>query len=207
METLAVTTTGHNPAPPVYGATSAVKSRIPTTGETRAQAVEQIYAAHAEDIYKFAYSKVGNREDAEDITSQVFLKAATWLNPAQDERQRLAWLYLVARTTINDYWRAFYSKGHVSLESLTADGAFEPEAEPLQMTASEGDGQEEAAGQVDNILSWLPPKYAEVLRLRFLKGCSLQETADALGISLGNARVMQYRALRKAAMMKSALCR
>jgi RNA polymerase sigma-70 factor (ECF subfamily) len=137
----------------------------------------------------------------------VFLKAATWLNPEQDERQRLAWLFQVARTTVNDYWRAFYVKGQVSIESLMANGSFEPEARPLLTSTSDTEDQADTAGLVDSILSWLPAKYALVLRLRFLDGCSLQETADALGVSPGNARVLQYRALRKASMIKLALQR
>jgi RNA polymerase sigma-70 factor (ECF subfamily) len=207
MNMVAVTPAANKPAQPTYELGAAAKSRTAPGGEARARALEQIYAAHAEDVFKFAYGKVGNREDAEDITSQVFVKAANWLDPSQDERQRLAWLYQVARTTVNDYWRKFYSQSHSSLEDLMADGAFEPEAGPTIIVASEDDDQKDLAAQVESILSRLPAKYAEVLRLRFLDGCSLQETADALGVTLGNARVMQYRALRKAATITPALGR
>jgi RNA polymerase sigma-70 factor (ECF subfamily) len=175
--------------------------------EERAQALERMYSAHAAQIYRFAYGKVGNREDAEDITSQVFLKAAAWLDPAQPDTQRLAWLHQVARTTVNDYWRRFYCETHISLDALAFDSGFDMPEEPLLLGPADADpGSEEAVAQVASLLSWLPPKYAAVLRLRFLNGLSLQETAEVLQTSVGNARVLQYRALRKAGMIKSALC-
>src|SRR6478672_6949974 len=76
--------------------------------QDRTRAVQQVYEAHIDSIYKFIYFKLGNREDAEDITSQVFIKAAHSLDVTQDERTQLAWLYQVARTTITDYWRHYY---------------------------------------------------------------------------------------------------
>jgi DNA-directed RNA polymerase specialized sigma24 family protein len=45
----------------------------------------------------------------------------------------------------------------------------------------------------------LPESYRRILELRFLQGCSVQETATELGVSVGNARVLQHRALRRAA--------
>src|SRR5207253_552050 len=86
--------------------------------EARRQAIQQTYEAYVEQIYRFVYFKVGNREDAEDITSQVFVKAATSLDIAHNERAKLAWLYQAARTTIADYWRPYYTRATSSLEGL-----------------------------------------------------------------------------------------
>ena len=52
---------------------------------------------------------------------------------------------------------------------------------------------------VHQLLAGLPSNYRSILELRFLSGCSVRETAVRLGISVGNARVLQYRALRRAA--------
>src|SRR6185369_5261684 len=78
------------------------------TIEARKRAIENMYEAYAEQIYKFVYFKLGNREDAEDVTSQVFLKAAVALDVSQDPRSMLAWLYQVARTSVSDFWRRYY---------------------------------------------------------------------------------------------------
>ena len=49
------------------------------------------------------------------------------------------------------------------------------------------------------VLARLPENYRQVLEFRFLRGYSLRETADAMGVSLANAKVLQHRALRRAA--------
>jgi RNA polymerase sigma-70 factor (ECF subfamily) len=71
-------------------------------------------------------------------------------------------------------------------------------------------GDEEAAAdrvtaaRVRSLLAQLPQRYAEVLELRFLHRLSVAETADRMGISRGNAKILQYRALRKAALLGDA---
>src|SRR5215207_3050031 len=80
--------------------------------------LQRIYDAHAAQIYRFIYHKVGNREDAEDLTAQVFIKATQSLDTRQDEQSQIAWLYQVARTTIADHWRLYYKGSVVSLDAL-----------------------------------------------------------------------------------------
>jgi DNA-directed RNA polymerase specialized sigma24 family protein len=47
----------------------------------------------------------------------------------------------------------------------------------------------------------LPTQYSRILELRFLQGCSVQESATAMGVSVANAKVLQHRALRLAAQV------
>src|SRR5215210_3133218 len=74
-----------------------------STGE--AVALEPAYARYVVPIYRFLYSRLGNQEEAEDLTSDVFLKAVRQLEPNRDDASVQAWLYQVARTTLADYWR------------------------------------------------------------------------------------------------------
>src|SRR5437764_15164398 len=73
---------------------------------TRPVEAEALYRSHVQPLYAFIYSKVGNREAAEDITSDVFTKALTHLDPTRAEHSIAAWLYRVARNAVVDYWRA-----------------------------------------------------------------------------------------------------
>ena len=77
----------------------------PTLAERPVDA-EALYRTHVRPLYTFVYSKVGNRETAEDITSEVFTKALTHLDPTREEHSIVAWLYRVARNAVADYWRA-----------------------------------------------------------------------------------------------------
>lgn len=157
---------------------------------------EQIYDAHVVAIYRFVHARVGNRPDAEDLTAQVFMRAVEQLDTTRDEGQIVAWLYRVSQNAIADYWRAFYRLPLVGTEQVAP--GWEPAA-PGE-TPHEAD-DDPATRRVDALLRRLPDRYRQVLELRFLRRLSVEETARELGISHGNAKVLQYRALRKAALM------
>lgn len=168
---------------PTSGAASGAPDAV---GHLRA-----LYEATLPAIYRFIYSKVGNREEAEDLTSQVYLKALSGLDQTRDAISAQAWLFQVARTTIADYWRGFYRLRASSLDDLMALG-WDGSA-PSGMAAV-SDADERAR----RVLSGLSERYREVLTLRFLQNLSLKETAAEMGLSEANVKVLQFRALRKA---------
>jgi RNA polymerase sigma-70 factor (ECF subfamily) len=171
--------------------------------EARKRAIEDVYEAYAEQIYKFVYFKLGNREDAEDITSQVFIKAANSLDTTQDERTKVAWLYQVARTTITDHWRQYYKGPASSLDQMEEATPLHLAADPLIVGGEEVEETSGAAEKVLGILNALPDNYRSVLEYRFLKGYSLKETAEAMGVTEANVKVLQHRALQKAVKMSA----
>jgi RNA polymerase sigma-70 factor, ECF subfamily len=157
---------------------------------------EQVYDEHVVGIYRFIYARVGNRPDAEDLTAQVFVRAVEQLDTARQPGQIAAWLYRVAQNAIADYWRAFYRLPVVGVDHVApgwepADDGREPVPEP----------DERASLRVQALLGRLPDRYRRVLELRFLQRLSVAETAHEMGITSGNAKVLQYRALRKAALI------
>lgn len=163
-----------------------------TEGQPPARLVglRALYEETLPAIYRFIYSKVGNREEAEDLTSQVYLKALSGLDQSRDANSAQAWLFQVARTTIADYWRAFYRLHASSLDDLLAAGWDSPTA-----THSEAGDAETRAQRV---LARLPARYRDVLTLRFLLNLTLKETAIRMNLSEANVKVLQFRALRKA---------
>jgi RNA polymerase sigma-70 factor (ECF subfamily) len=159
---------------------------------------EAIYEDHVTAIHRFVYARVGNRPDAEDLTAQVFMRAVEQLDVDRPAPQISAWLYRVAQNAVADYWRAFYRLPQIGVEQVA--GAWEP-AEPQPMPHAEAEA-DRATTAVRRLLKRLPDQYAKVLELRFLHRLSVAETASRLGISHGNAKVLQYRALRKAAVLE-----
>ena len=79
---------------------------------------EALYRAHVRPLYTFIYSRVGNREAAEDITSEVFTKALTHLDPTREEHSLVAWLYRVAHNAVADYWRSGCGARVIALEEV-----------------------------------------------------------------------------------------
>jgi RNA polymerase sigma factor (sigma-70 family) len=169
-------------------------ARIPVgdDGRDRSEAVRQAFDAYAVAIYQFAYRRLGNRDDAEDITSQVFYKAARGLDPSYSEPERRSWLYRAARTAIADIWRSYGGTSVVSLEWYVEA------PEPIQRQNDDADGR------VKRILEELSPTQRRVLELRFLEGRTSRETASELGLTETNVKVIQHRALRRAAELEAA---
>jgi len=158
---------------------------------------EAIYEEHVTAIHRFVYARVGNRPDAEDLTGQVFMRAVEQLDVDRPAPQISAWLYRVAQNAVADYWRAFYRLPEIGVEQVAV--GWEP-VMPRPDPHADADA-DRAASAVRRLLKRLPDQYARVLELRFLHRMSVAETATQLGISHGNAKVLQYRALRKAALL------
>src|SRR5207245_1224243 len=74
------------------------------------------YQSHVTAIYQYLYSRVGNRADAEDLTSAVFTKAIGSMRSDVSTAELRAWLYRVAQTTLADHWREFYAEATRELE-------------------------------------------------------------------------------------------
>lgn len=159
-------------------------------------ALERIYDAHVVGIYRFIYARVGNRPDAEDLTGQVFARAVEQLDTGRQPHEIAAWLYRVASNAVADHWRAFYRLPLVGTERVA------PGWEPVDPGEAVPPADADVPGaRLEALLGALPDHYRRVLELRFLHRLSVAETAAAMGISSGNAKVLQYRALRKAAHM------
>jgi RNA polymerase sigma factor (sigma-70 family) len=158
---------------------------------------EEIYDEQVVPIYRFIHARVGNRPDAEDLTAQVFTRAIEQLDTTRDRGQIVSWLYRVSQNAIADYWRAFYRLPVIGTEQVAP--GWEPMEPAPARDRADADGA--AVARVRVLLGRLPDRYARVLELRFLQRLSVAETAERMGISHGNAKILQYRALRKAALL------
>ena len=161
------------------------------TGDKRA--FQAFYQEKFKPIYRFVYGKVGNREEAEDLTAEIFLKAMNGINLERDPVSMQQWLYLVTRTIIADHWRRYYRMPTSSLDELCDNGWEEPVVEEPMLVNIE---QEE---RVQHILQALPERYREVLTCRFLLNLSVKATALRMDVTVANVKILQYRALKRAA--------
>ena len=172
------------------------KSDKPPEPPHDAERLRRLYEDNLHVIYRFIYSKVGNREEAEDLTSQVFIKAVRSIDNSRDAASIQSWLFQVARTTIADHWRSFYQLRAHSLDELLEAGWEGPaERDPPPRIAAPQD-------RVARLLEHLPEHYREVLTCRFLLNLSIKETAQRMGLSEANVKVLQFRALKKAGRLE-----
>jgi len=166
---------------------------------------QSFYRENLGPIYRYVYSKVGNREEAEDLTSHIFIKAVRSIDYERNPQSTRKWLFQVARTTVADYWRAFYRRATSSLDALLEAGWEVP-------SENEDDDQLSVhssiqADTVERILQALSERHREVLTCRFLLGLSIRETAVRMGLTEGNVKTLQFRALKRAAELEYCITR
>lgn len=168
-------------------------SKTGISGGANVQEFQTFYEENLGLIYRYIYSKVGNREEAEDLTSQVFMKAVRGVDTERGAQSMQKWLFQVARTTIADYWRVHYRISTSSLDQLLEIG-WEGPADDEPATSSSTPTE-----RVHHILQALPEHYREVLTCRFLLNLSIRDTANRMCLTEANVKVLQFRALKRAA--------
>jgi RNA polymerase sigma-70 factor (ECF subfamily) len=154
------------------------------------QGFQAFYEDNLVSVYRFVFQSLRNREEAEDLTSQIFLKALRYLDPERNTHSARSWLFKIAHTTIADYWRIYYRASISSLDVRLEAGWEGPTDEGILGT------NERAVERVCNLLQALPERYREVLSCRFLLNLSIRETAATMGVSEANVKTLQFRAIK-----------
>jgi RNA polymerase sigma-70 factor (ECF subfamily) len=148
---------------------------------------EGMYESNQQLIYQFIFWRTQDMMLAEDLTSSVFEKAWRTRHNFTGGSAK-AWLYRIARTTLIDHWRK---------RVAITDDAVVSEAAADQVDMSEAVDQKLLIDQLRTALTKLPEDMRLAVELRFIQGLSTRDTAKKLGVSEANARVIQYRALKK----------
>jgi len=174
------------------------KSRMPLPNERQlvlqaqsgnSEAFGQLYDAYMERIYRFVYFRVEDQQTAEDITSQVFLKA--WNNLDRFSFNRtpyLAWLYTIAHNAVIDHYRT--RKVTAALDDVQLSQQDHAEAVENEIDLSSEMKTIKAA------LQELTDDQQKVLTLKFIEGMSNNEIARHLGKREGAIRALQMRGLQ-----------
>lgn len=151
---------------------------------------ERVYRDHVVSIYRLMYSKVGNKADAEDLTSQVFVGALPRLRATASAGEIHQYLAATARTILADHWKRVLGHPLTEIDENVA-----------VLTPPEASWKDPLP-RIRRILAMLPQNYRRILELRFLEQRSVREAAALMGVSTGNARILQHRALRRAAELR-----
>jgi RNA polymerase sigma factor (sigma-70 family) len=150
---------------------------------------EAVYQDNAIWVYRTIFARVANRADAEDLTAEVFLAALRPLRLTASVAEVRAYLRNTARTVLAAHWRQTMGREITDIED---DIAAPPESEEAISTAPE---------RVAAVMDSLPDTYRRILELRFLQSRSIKDSAQEMGVSVANAKVLQHRALRLAAQV------
>lgn len=156
---------------------------------------EKFYNEHFDRIYRFVFFRCRDRELAEDLVSEIFLKALNHFADFDEARGKAAWLMTIAKNHLANYWRD--RKATVSLTAVDETGE-EEEAEFLGLKqALQAWQKAKDTSLVYELLGKIEPIEAEIVTLHYLFGYSYLEIAEMRGVSEGAIKVAAHRALKK----------
>lgn len=157
--------------------------------EGNAEAFGELYLRHNAAVFRFLYSHLDNREDAEDLVEDVFFRVYNSLSGYREKGVPfIAFLFRIARNGLIDHYRR--SKQTRQTSSIEDLPLRDWQPEPGEVLIANLESQE-----VRLVLEQLREDYRMVLVLRFLSELSPDETAQVMGRTTGAVRVLQYRAL------------
>lgn len=156
------------------------------------RAFSDLYRDHLRDVYSYAYYRIGNHHDAEDLTEQTFLQAYRHFDRARresDGRPLRPWLIRIAHNLAANYYRDRSRRPQTQLE----DAAVLSDTRRTDELVEE----REELGQVLAGVADLPDDRREALIMRFALDMDNREIARALGRSDGATKVLIHRAIRQ----------
>ncbi len=174
--------------------------------EGASDAFARLYDAYVGRIYRFVYFRVSDDAMAEDITSEVFMKAWESLDRYYARGAPfIAWLYRIAHNLVVDHYRNLRPTAPLETAfgqpTLSPDGTEDGPDERLE--------RQEKMEQLRSSLQHLTEEQQQVLVLKFIEGLSTAEVAEQVGKSQGAVRALQMRALQELAkdpsLMENAL--
>jgi RNA polymerase sigma-70 factor, ECF subfamily len=152
------------------------------------------YDLYIDDIYRFVFFKINNKEEAEDITSLVFLRCWEYIqnNTIKDFKTLKALFYKVARNLIIDHYRKKNSRQSVvKEEDVSSIDIIDETQNPQIKFENEYDLQ-----LIKDKIFLLKDEYREVIILNYINGLSISEIAQIMDKSKGNVRILLFRALK-----------
>lgn len=149
--------------------------------------VSEIYDRYQQDVFRYMYYRVGDRQTAEDLTSEVFLRMIEKISSYEIRRTSFqAWLFQIARNLSIDHYRKTKSDSRITLEE-NIPGTGE---EPLEII-----DRELTSENLCRALSELPEHQRDVIVMRFVVGMPLREVAQTLHKTEDSIKGLQRRAL------------
>jgi RNA polymerase sigma-70 factor, ECF subfamily len=164
-----------------------------------AEAFGLIYDRYLDTVFRFVYFRVGNRQLAEDLTADTFLRALKRIGSFTWQGRDLgAWLVTIARNLVADHFKS----GRYRLEVITAE-VLDADREDR---GPEGSPETAVVGHLTNMallraVRQLNAEQQECIVLRFLQSFSVAETAYAMGKNEAAIKALQYRAVRALARL------
>jgi RNA polymerase sigma-70 factor (ECF subfamily) len=175
-------------ARPEKESTEQVRGLVERAQQGEREALEELYLLHFDRIYSYLHMSVGNRHDAEDLTTQTFLKMLESIKRFHWQSAPFsAWLFRIAHNLAMDHFRAT-RRWQPEEDVPEPVGDTEPSAEAAALQSI---GRESMLDLIED----LSQEQQQVLTLKFVFNLPNAEVATVLGKTEGAIKSLQHRAL------------
>lgn len=147
------------------------------------EAISQIFETYYPKIYRYLYYRVKTKEDAEDLTSEVFVRLVKSIKNQEGNFE--AWLYRIAQNILVDYYRR---------KAVRKDS---PLNEEILETATSQDKDEPilTEDELRRVIEILTEEQKEIIILKFIEGYDNESISQITGKSIGAVKALQFRAM------------
>lgn len=152
--------------------------------ELNESAMTTLVKEYYDDIFRYFYYRSKTKEDAEDLTSEVFVRVVSSIKTQKGNF--IAWLFRISKNLLVDYYRKIGRLKETSLNEINTE------------SLSYSDNSESKFLYTENIkklLNFLTDEQKEVIALKFLEGYSNEEISKIINKSIGAIKLLQFRAL------------
>jgi len=163
----------------------------------------ELYNIYVDQIFRFIYFKVSRKEEAEDLTAEVFLKTWQYINEEKAKKidNLKAFLYQTARNSVIDFYRKKNPTENLFIEQKNENDEMEENWSRNEIVDSKKNPLEEMqlnsdVEEVKKALQKLKEEYREAILLKFVEEMSISEIANILGKKKGAVRVLLHRAVQ-----------
>ncbi|MGE7660916.1 RNA polymerase sigma factor SigX [Peribacillus sp. NPDC097197] len=162
-------------------------------GEIMNSIFHDLYEKYHQEIYQFIYYMTKDRETAEDLVQEVYIRIMKAYNRFEGNSSEKTWMYSIARNVTIDYFRKQKGWKNKIIPTIDWDGQMIKDNHPIP---------EEVAIMNDNVreiyrcLNRCTVNQKAVIILRYIQGMSISETADVLNWSESKVKTTQHRALK-----------
>jgi len=147
----------------------------------------ELYKLYVEKVFRYIYSRIGNVQEAEDVTAQTFLSAFESFDSFRQDEHFASWLFTIARNKAMDYFRQ--KKNTFTIDCVVNISG---DVDPLSHVINS-----EQTAALSQLIGALPEEERELLRVRFLAEMSFREIARYLNRSEDAVKKSTYRLLAR----------
>ncbi len=151
------------------------------------QAFDELLLRHQKNVYNYIYFIIRNREMAEDVFQETFIKAITTIKQGRytENGKFRAWIMRIAHNLVIDYFRQERSENTISNSETEVD--LLNNANLCDETIEDKIIYGQILEDVKKLIHYLPPSQRDVLEMRYYQGLSFKEISEQTGISINTA--------------------